>query len=105
MWDYDDKSAPQAVNDGCLNGAASVEVLTEHAGAAAIRALFADLFADGVGSGASQNFDAARTAPAAPYAPQTVDDAWLNQVEAFAGQDYGEKSMLQAAIIVARSLR
>ena len=48
--DYGEKSMLQAVNDGCLNRAADVEVLTKYAGAAAIRAL------------------------------QTVDDAWLNQM-------------------------
>ena len=44
MLDYDDISALQAITDGCLNGAAGVEVLTEHAGVTASRAFFVDLF-------------------------------------------------------------
>ena len=51
-----------------MPGAAGVEVLT----GPVVRAFFADLLADRVGSDANQNLDAA------PYAPQTVDDAWLN---------------------------
>ena len=57
--DYDDKGALQAITDGCLNGAAGVEVLTEHVGTST-----------------------------APDASQTVVNAWLIHFEAFGWHDF-----------------
>ena len=59
MLDYDDISALQKIIDGSLSGAAGVEVLTGHVGTAAISTFFANLSADGIGSGANQNLDCA----------------------------------------------